>query len=219
MSTALQPSEASLDPRLSSGSSRAASFVSLLLSTDFCPQFNRYVYWLKEPVGWFALAATASLLVGAFLSPIGWTLAAGLIAMMAVGLTLPWIAVRFTECSLEPVISEINEHESSQLMLTVRNRLPLPLWGLMVEGYLASPIVQTGLIGDASLESDIAPDVGLAVVPPLCNATFRLSIRPEYRGYYPVEAPVVACAFPFGIWTARRKIAEGNTGHGLAKAR
>ncbi|MDX1928898.1 MAG: DUF58 domain-containing protein [Pirellulaceae bacterium] len=206
MSTAIQQPGTPLDTPVVSKSERSDLLLTRLLNTDFCPQFNRYVYWLKEPVGWFALAATASLLVGAFLSPIGWTLAAGLIAMIVAGLALPWIAIRFTECTLEPVLSEINEHETSQLMLTVRNRLPLPLWGLMVEGYLASPVVQTGLIGDASLESDPTPDVGLACVPPLCNATFRLSIRPEYRGFYPVEAPVVACAFPFGIWTARRKI-------------
>jgi len=176
------------------------------MNTDFCPQLNRYVYWLKEPVGWFAIAAVASLLVGAFLSPIGWTLAAGLIAMIGAGLGLPWVAVRFTECKLEPVIDEINELENSQLLLTVRNRLPLPLWGLMVEGYLAAPIEQKGFIGDASLECKRKPDVGLACVPALCEATFRLSIRPAHRGFYPIEAPVVTCAFPFGIWTARRKV-------------
>ena len=213
MSTVLPHSNAQVEP-LQHSKSRAfetqsrnrESFATWLLNTDFCPQFNRYVYWLKEPVGWFALAAGASLLVGAFLSPIGWTLAAGLIAMIVAGLALPWVAVRFTECKLEPVIGEINELEASQLLLTVRNRLPLPLWGLMIEGYLAAPIVQKGLIGDASLEQEVKPDVGLACVPALCEATFRLSIRPEYRGVYPVETPAVACAFPFGIWTARRQI-------------
>lgn len=187
---------------------RDRSFAGWLLNTDFCPQFNRYVYWLKEPVGWFALAAVASLLVGAFLSPIGWTLAAGLIAMIIAGLALPWVAVRFTECKLEPVFDEINEMETSQLLLTVRNRLPLPLWGLMIEGYLAAPIQNRGLTGDISEEIERKPDVGLACVPALCEATFRLSIRPEYRGTYPVEMPFVACAFPFGIWTARRKMSR-----------
>jgi uncharacterized protein (DUF58 family) len=208
MSTDLQQPDYSVDAKTASTTQRSDLLVTRLLKTDFCPQFNGYVYWLKEPVGWFALAAAASVLVGAFLSPTGWTLAAGLIAMIIAGLALPWIAIRFSECTLEPVLSEINEHETSQLLLTVCNRLPLPLWGLTVEGYLATPIVQTGLIGDASLGTDTAPDVGLACVPPLCNATFRLSIRPEYRGRYPVEVPVVACAFPFGIWTARRKIAS-----------
>ena len=191
---------------LSSRTNHQASFASWLLNTDFCPQFNRYLYWLKEPVGWFTLAAAASLLVGAFLSPIGWTLAAGLIAMIVAGLALPWVAVRFTECKLEPVIAEINELEASQLILTVRNRLPLPLWGLMIEGYLAAPLIQSGLVGDASIETGTKPDVGLACVPPLCEATFRLSIRPEYRGVYPIETPSVTCAFPFGIWTAHRKV-------------
>jgi uncharacterized protein (DUF58 family) len=76
----------------------------------------------------------------------------------------------------------------------------------MIEGYLATPLLQDGLIGDASIDLDVKPDVGLASVPPLCEATFRLSIRPEYRGFYPVDVPLVACAFPFGIWTARRKL-------------
>ncbi len=188
--------------------SRERSFAAWLLKTDFCPQFNRYVYWLKEPVGWFAVAAVASLLVGAFLNPIGWTLAAGLIAMIVAGLVLPWFAVRFAECKLEPVIGEINELETSQLLLTVRNRLPLPLWGLMIEGYLSAPMQQRGLLGDASAETERKPDIGLACVPPMCEATFRLSIRPEYRGVYPVEAPSVACAFPFGLWTAHRKLSK-----------
>lgn len=206
MSTAMEQFDSLVEAPPTSKSQPSDMFVSRLLNTDFCPQFNRYVYWLKEPVGWFLIAAGASLLVGAFLSPIGWTLAAGLTAMIATGLALPWIAVRFTECRLEPVIGEINELETSQLLLTVRNRLPLPLWGLMVEGYLANPVVQKGFIGDASLELDAKPDVGLACVPALCDATFRLSIQPEYRGFYPVEVPAMACAFPFGIWTARRKI-------------
>ncbi len=206
MSTAMRHPSASVEALASAKSGTSEQFITRLLNTDFCPQFNRYLYWLKEPIGWFALAATASLLVGAFLSPIGWTLAAGLISMMIAGLALPWISVRFAECKLEPVVGAINEHETSQLLLTVRNRLPLPLWGLMIEGYLATPLNQTGLIGDASLDFDKKPDVGLACVPPLCEATFRLSIRPEYRGVYPVEVPQLACGFPFGIWTARRKV-------------
>ncbi len=145
MSTALPKPSVATELQTESRSRRYEQFISRLLTTDFCPQLNRYVYWLKEPIGWFALAAVASLLVGAFLSPIGWTLAAGLTALILAGLALPWIAVRFSECRLEPINEEFSEMESNQLLLTVRNRLPIPLWGLMIKGYLQRPLNSTVL--------------------------------------------------------------------------
>ncbi|MCA9157481.1 MAG: hypothetical protein KDA72_04095, partial [Planctomycetales bacterium] len=72
-------------------------------SCDLCPWANRYVYWLKEPVGWFVLALAASLLVGAFLSPLGWSVAAGLATVIALGLGFPWLATRCVRCQLRPV--------------------------------------------------------------------------------------------------------------------
>lgn len=114
--------------------------ISNLLNQDFCPGFNSYVYWLKEPVGWFVLATCVSVLVGACLSPIGWTLAAGLFAILMLGLGFPWLAVRTVHCELTPTVSELHEQEESHLLLTIRNRLPIPLWGLMVEGFLTRPL-------------------------------------------------------------------------------
>ncbi len=172
-----------------------------LLSYDFCPWANRYIYWLKEPVGWFVLATLTSVLVGAFLSPLGWTVAAGLVAILVLGLGFPWLATRTVACEVRPVRGELHERETSQLELVVRNRLPLPIGGLQVEGYLSLPTTDQ-LSGSAS----IAADIGLARVPALSCATYRLQITPEYRGRYPAELPRLACAFPFGIWTARRKI-------------
>ena len=71
-----------------------------LLTTDFCPWSNRFVYWLKEPVGWFFLATLTSVIVGLYLAPIGWTLAASLTSVMAVGVVWPAIAVRAVNCTL-----------------------------------------------------------------------------------------------------------------------
>ena len=39
---------------------KGKSWVARFLTTDFCPSANRFVYWLKEPVGWFVLAASVS---------------------------------------------------------------------------------------------------------------------------------------------------------------
>ncbi len=176
---------------------RLRSLLSLA-NRDFCPGANKYVYWLKEPVGWFVVALAVSLLVGAFLSPLGWTVAAGLCAILLFGLGLPWLATRTLVCELRPLNTELHEGEASELELEVRNRLPIPILGLMVEGYLTLPL------SDFGVDAEQQPDVGLARVPPLCTATYRLVIRPEYRGHYPALPPSMTCSFPFGIWTARR---------------
>jgi len=42
----------------------AWSSLSRVLHTDFCPWANRFVYWPKEPVGWFLVAIAVILLSG-----------------------------------------------------------------------------------------------------------------------------------------------------------
>jgi uncharacterized protein (DUF58 family) len=168
--------------------------VSNVLTTDFCPWANRYVYWLKEPIGWFVVALGVSVLIGMHVSPLGWVLASAVAGIVAVGMLWPWIAVRAAGCRLSPAVAEVHENEACDLVFSVRNRLPIPLWGLAVEGYLDRE-------GDA-----VRPTVALACVPPMSEADYRLAVRPELRGHYPIVAPMVACSFPFGIWTARREI-------------
>jgi len=165
-----------------------------LLTSDFCPGLNRYVYWLKEPIGWFVLATAVSGIVGQWVNPVGWTIAVSLLAIMAAGVVWPWIAVRAVVCQLRPELEAVHEGEPCRMLFSVHNRLPLPVWGLAVEGYLDCK-------GDQSM-----PTVGLASVPPLCSADYPILIRPELRGRYPVTPPRAVCAFPFGIWTARREL-------------
>ncbi|WP_417731024.1 DUF58 domain-containing protein [Rosistilla oblonga] len=178
--------------------SQDPSRLSRLLTTDFCPWANRYLYWLKEPVGWFALATAISVIVGIYLAPIGWTLAAALAAVIVVGMAWPAVAVRAVESSLKPSQSQVHEGDPCELQLAVRNRLPIPVWGLAVEGFL-----------DRRCDSDAeaaVPTVALAFVRGLAISTYRFSIRPELRGRYPNEDALLTCSFPFGIWTAKRKL-------------
>jgi uncharacterized protein (DUF58 family) len=170
--------------------------VSAVLSTDFCPWANKYVYWLKEPIGWFVMALGISVLVGMHISPLGWTLASAIAGIIAIGMVWPWIAVSSSQCKLAPAVAEIYEGQSCELVFSVCNRLPLPLWGLAVEGYLDRE-------GD-----DTQPTIALACVPPVSSADYRLAVQPALRGHYPIVAPNIACSFPFGIWTARREVAQ-----------
>ena len=116
---------------------RLVDRVYALSNRDFCPWANRYVYWLKEPVGWFALALVASLLVGAFLSPLGWSVAAGLATVIVLGLSFPWLATRCVRCKLRPVDFELRERQDTFLSFSVTNYLPLPITGLRIEGYFS----------------------------------------------------------------------------------
>jgi len=176
-------------------------WLSRLMTTDYCPWANRFVYWLKEPIGWFALATATSVMIGLYFSPIGWTLAASLTAIMALGIAWPWIAVRVTRCGLRPETDAVYEDTSCQMVLSVRNRIPMPVWGLAIEGYLDCESRKEDL-------EQSKPTVGLACVPPLCTADYSVEVTPAMRGHYPASVPQVACSFPFGIWTARRPIGE-----------
>jgi uncharacterized protein (DUF58 family) len=184
---------------------RGRSLVSKLVAlanTDFCPSFNVYVYWLKQPVGWFVVALVCSILIGAFFSPIGWAIAAGLSAILLLGLGFPWLATRLLRCELRCETNELHEGDHANLVLKVRNPLPLPVLGLVVEDYF-----QTAVPAGHTVESDQSRfECGLAKVPAFSSAEYLLPIQPEYRGSYPNGEPSIACGFPFGIYTARKSV-------------
>ncbi len=175
-------------------------WVARLLTTDFCPSANRFVYWLKEPVGWFVLATAVSVMIGLYFAPIGWTLAAALTSVIAVGMVWPAIAVRAVSCSLRPKQLQVHEEDSCELEFTVRNWLPLPLWGLSVEGFLDRTCKH--------VDTEKIPTVALAFLRSLTTSTYRFSIQPDFRGCYPDGEATLTCSFPFGIWTAKRTLAD-----------
>ena len=176
------------------------SLAARVLTTDFCPWANRFVYWLKEPVGWFVLATFASVLIGLYFAPIGWILAAALTSVIAVGMIWPAVAVRAVTCSLRPKKAQVHEDDPCELQFSVRNWLPMPLWGLSVEGFLDRSCKY--------VDTEKLPTVALAFVRALTTSTYRFSIQPDFRGCYPDGDAMLTCSFPFGIWTAKRKLED-----------
>ncbi|WP_197455244.1 DUF58 domain-containing protein [Stieleria neptunia] len=170
------------------------------MTTDFCPWANRFVYWLKEPVGWFVLGTVVSVIVGLYLAPIGWTLAASLASVIAVGMVWPAVAVRAVNCRVTSSSVQVHEGDRCELQLAVRNRLPLPVWGLAVEGFLDRKREQS--------DHAATPTVALAFVRAWAISNYRFSVQPVLRGRYPDGDAILTCSFPFGIWTAKRKMQD-----------
>ncbi len=171
------------------------------LDRNYCPAVEPYIAWLRQPVGWFLLATAASILVGLTVSPVGLSLAVGLLALLAVGLIYPFLATQMTSCELLSPLTELQEDEPLPVQVSIRNRCPWHLWGLMIEGFVVHPTGYASSLDDAQ-----TGDIGLGCIPWLSRVTFRLQMRPRMRGRYPIRQPRLTCAFPFGVWVANRKL-------------
>lgn len=168
-----------------------------MLTHDFCPWANKYVYWLKKPIGWLAGGILAGLLLGAFVAPQAFAISAALLGLILVGTIWPYLAVRGVVGSIGWSRSRCSEGEELEVQLTLTNRWPVPLWGLIIE---ADPeAVGAGLDGQS---------LALASVPPFSTSRFTWIARPSRRGIYPQQQSFVATGFPLGLWTARRELKQ-----------
>ncbi len=173
---------------------RLSSFVGRLLTNDFVPGANRYVYWLKSPLACLALAATGALLCGLFVASQGLVIAASIGIVIAVGLLWPWLGLQGITCEVIANEQRGREGERYPLNVIVHNRWPWPVWGLSLE--------RLSILGPG--ENPIA--VSLAHVPGWSRTEFTYDFMPPCRGVYPRETPVIATEFPFGLWKAKRAV-------------
>jgi hypothetical protein len=164
-------------------------------SHDFCPGLNRYVYWLKQPIGWFVLAALASLLVAVVLGPQGWVLFAGIVAVTLLGVLWPALAMRGLSAELTFDRRRATEQQPVRVKLTVSNRWPLPIWGLALDRGFAASSDRTG-----------RPVIALGCVRPWSTAEFEWEHVPEARGILPIARPILSNGFPFGLWQSEREV-------------
>lgn len=174
----------------------ALRHVQTTANHDFCPWANRYVYWLKQPIGWFVIAAGASLLIGLTLAPQGVVMFAAIMAFMLMGILWPWIEMRGLACRLRFVKSRLQEGESVRARLDIVNRWPWPVRGLAVE---------RGFFAEADGTGNPTA-VALACVPGWSKSSYYWTFQPPRRGVYPAERSVLSTGFPFGIWHARREV-------------
>ena len=178
---------------------KALKLVESVLSSlnhDFCPGLNRYVYWMKQPIGWVVGGAVASLLVGIFIGPQGFVLMGSFLVLLFLGAAWPWLSMKGLSCRISLVDSRTEENEATQIVLEVTNRWPLPAFGLMVSGQFLQNIADT----------DDVIAVALRRVPALSVSRFDWPIEPKRRGILPNEQPVLSTGFPFNLSTFEKEI-------------
>ena len=164
--------------------------ISKGLNYDFCPSFNQYVYWLKQPIGWVVCGAGFSASVGFLIGPQGFVLMWSFIALLIVGCVWPWLSMKGLSCSLAFVENTSVEGEATKIRLEVTNRWPWPVYGMTLEGELLQDVV----------ENDDKIVVALKRIPALSVSRFTWDYVPVKRGVLPKEAPIIATGFPFGIY-------------------
>ena len=166
-----------------------------LLTHDFSPWANRYVYWLKTPLGVLLVAAGASLVCGLFVASQGLVVFAAIAGVIAMGIVWPWVGLRGVRCQLSFPQRRGREGDSIPVNLVVTNRWPWPVWGLTIEkGFLHVDDEEDGTA------------VALARIGPWSRSEFQWEFVPQCRGVYPKQQPLIASAFPFGFWKVTKPI-------------
>lgn len=171
-----------------------AGRLSRLLSYDFCPWANHWVYWVKSPIASLSLAALAALACALFVKPIAFIAVAAVLLVVLLGYLWPSIAIRRLSAELRFRQRRVTEGSPAVAVLTVTNRWPWPVWGLSLEDGF----------GDS-------PTLALARVSGLATAEFTWEFTPACRGEYPRQVPRLVTGFPFGLRHASRPVTVEQT--------
>jgi uncharacterized protein (DUF58 family) len=159
------------------------------LNHDFCPSFNRWVYWLKNPLWCLVLAVGISVACGLMVNAMAFLLTGMLLLVTAIGIAFPWVTMKGIEGTISFGSRRGRVGESVLVYLRVRNRCPWPAWGVsVVRGFSA-----TG-------SADAAEGLALAKIPGWSTVEFSWEFVPTRRGQYPRQSPEIETAFPFGMY-------------------
>lgn len=162
---------------------------------------SRWLLFLRSPLGVLTTAAVTSLLCGIFVASHALTLSFLLGTVLLLGIAWPWIAMRAVRGMVEFRTRRGVENFPVDVHAVVRNRWPMPVWGLTIEG-------PQDRVTDASDASCTA----LATVRAHTTNHFHCSFVPTKRGIYPRGPLFLSTEFPFGIWKARRALeVQGKT--------
>lgn len=172
--------------------------LSRLLTYDFCPWANQWVYWVKRPISSLTLAALAALACAVFVKPLALVSFGALVLVVILGYLWPTIAVRGLTCTVKFDQRRVTEGETALALVTITNRWPWSVWGISIEGGFGT---KQDFSGNENRES-----VALARVPGWSTSQFQWEFCPSCRGDYPLATPQLVTGFPFGLRKASRPV-------------
>lgn len=163
--------------------------VTWILTHDFCPWLNRWVYWIKRPIASFCIAGVAALLCAIFVKPLVAVAFCVVGSVALLGYLWPWITVRGLQCVVQFACDRVTEGDSATVSIQLTNRWPWRVWGLAIEW------------GGNAGES-----LALACVNGRSTTEFEWTFVPVCRGEYPLSPPRLVTGFPFGLRRVIRPI-------------
>lgn len=183
----------------------ASGFLQKLLTYDFCPWANRWVYWVKQPLAFLGLATAAAIACALWLNPFSLVGVVGVLLVLALGYLWPYLSMWGVSGDLEFGQTRISEGEPVDVTLTVTNRWPWPVWGLVVS---MPPSLESEATTEASGDGHLW--ASLALVRGASHSQFSWKWTPEVRGDYPQVPLKIESAFPFGFRSASRPLTVSN---------
>lgn len=173
--------------------------VSRLLTYDFCPWANRWVYWIKRPIASLGLAAMAALVCAIFVKPVAMIAFGAVAIVLVLGYLWPSIAVRGLACKVRFQQGRVTEGDTALVIVRITNRWPWPVWGIAIEN---------GFGGNSSGSDRNGGDgsVALARVAGWSTSEFEWEFVPKCRGEYPLAPPQLVTGFPFGLKRESRPV-------------
>jgi len=159
-----------------------------LLTHDHFPDLDRKLrrlFW--NPLGGLLLACLTAVLCALYIHPRAWILALGLLAIVVIGVSWPWLARLGLRGQLRFAARRCREGESVTAHLAAVNHLPWAAYGVLVR-------------------QGIELVAGLPCVPGRGRAERSWTFTPPRRGIYPREPLEIGTGFPFGVFEPTRPV-------------
>lgn len=172
---------------------RALELGRFVLTVDHLPGVNRYVYWLKTPLGCLLAIALSAALCGFFVASQGFVIAATIGVVIALGCVWPFVGLKGIQCEVVAEQPRGREGARTTMSVVIHNRWPWPVWGLSLEQGFAA-------------DGDDAPVTALSFVAGWSRTEYQWDFVPLLRGVYPQVVPQIVTDFPFGLWKAKREV-------------
>lgn len=197
--------------------------IANLATRDYFSGFERYLGWTRTPAFWLVLVALASGVLGQTVSRTGWIICGIVSCLLLIGFLWPRIVIAGTKVELSFSVRRCHELDVVPLKVSVMNRLPFPVWGLIVEtgnlGAIANSDstieqIQASELNPNSRWVDLFSDeqrrFAIARIPAFCSTSIDVTVVMGSRGVFPSAAVDATCGFPFGLWTFRKRVLVKN---------